>query len=431
MHNHSIVIGDVNQGNVLVSKHGTITLIDCDSFQVQSGDRVYPCRVGVAHFTPPELQGGSFDGLHRTIHHDRFGLAMLIFHLLCMGRHPYAGQYLGTGEPPPIEKAIANFQYVYHRKSPTAQFVPPPQSLLLPAVMPKISDLFHRAFARGSEVEGSRPSSIEWHEALRDLKSQLKPCGSDIGHKFPNYLGTCPWCELERDGAPNLFVSVTSHLVDQRENELKENTDDVWHPLVDLKDQAIAFGIERPDYHTLKVVPTPIPEEVSQTDALAKLVGRVLVMCLITFVASMWIEPLFLISVTLSIGFGFWWIILVTTFGSKRERNRRERHRDEVIATLRNLEKDSATQWEEARRQFLRRFEGLELLKTEIDGLWTRYTADLDQLSMQRERRQLDAFLQSYLIREASIPLIAEWRKETLASFGVETAFDINEIRIL
>ena len=37
--------------------------------------------------------------------HDRFGLAVLIFHLLMMGRHPFSGVYLDKGDMP-LEKAI-------------------------------------------------------------------------------------------------------------------------------------------------------------------------------------------------------------------------------------------------------------------------------------------------------------------------------------
>ena len=57
VHRHGHVIGDVNQGNVVVSRKATVRLIDCDSFQITHLGRSYPCRVGVPLFTPPELQG--------------------------------------------------------------------------------------------------------------------------------------------------------------------------------------------------------------------------------------------------------------------------------------------------------------------------------------------------------------------------------------
>ena len=47
VHRHGHVIGDVNQGNVVVSRKATVRLIDCDSFQVTHLGHTYPCRVGV------------------------------------------------------------------------------------------------------------------------------------------------------------------------------------------------------------------------------------------------------------------------------------------------------------------------------------------------------------------------------------------------
>jgi DNA-binding helix-hairpin-helix protein with protein kinase domain len=105
LHAAGHVISDVNQGNVVVSSRATVKLIDCDSFQIVSEGRQFLCEVGVGHFTPPELQGRRFSGLVRTPNHDRFGLAVLCFHLLFAGRHPHAGRFLGTGDMP-IEKAI-------------------------------------------------------------------------------------------------------------------------------------------------------------------------------------------------------------------------------------------------------------------------------------------------------------------------------------
>jgi DNA-binding helix-hairpin-helix protein with protein kinase domain len=95
IHQHGHVLGDVNQGNVLVGADSKVFLIDTDSFQINANGTIHLCKVGVAHFTPPELQGvASFDRVPRTSNHDNFGLALLIFHLLFGGRHPYSGKPL-------------------------------------------------------------------------------------------------------------------------------------------------------------------------------------------------------------------------------------------------------------------------------------------------------------------------------------------------
>ena len=58
--------GRCQPGCILVSRQGTVKFIDCDSFQVSDGPRVFTCDVGVPHFTAPELQGKSFRGLQRA-----------------------------------------------------------------------------------------------------------------------------------------------------------------------------------------------------------------------------------------------------------------------------------------------------------------------------------------------------------------------------
>lgn len=112
LHQAGIVVGDVNGSGVLVLPDATVRLIDCDSFQVQDGNTVYGCRVGVGPFTPPELQGLSLKTYLRSVDHDTFGLAVLIFHLMFQGRHPFAGRSLG-GQDVPIETAIAEYKFCY------------------------------------------------------------------------------------------------------------------------------------------------------------------------------------------------------------------------------------------------------------------------------------------------------------------------------
>src|SRR4051794_6291394 len=119
------LVGDVNERNVLVSPQtGTARLIDCDSFQIRGGELIYPCEVGVARFTPPELQNRHLR-IQRSLSHDGFGLAVLLFHLVFLGRHPFDGVYLGQGEMT-SERAIAEFRFAYGRDAAARQIKPPP-----------------------------------------------------------------------------------------------------------------------------------------------------------------------------------------------------------------------------------------------------------------------------------------------------------------
>jgi DNA-binding helix-hairpin-helix protein with protein kinase domain len=207
IHGCDVVVGDVNQGNVSVSANGLVTLLDCDSYRVQK----YPCsEVGIDLFTPPELQGRSFHGVDRTTNHDRFGLAVLVFYLLFMNRHPFAGQYIGAGEMT-IGQAIKQHRFAYGRMASTFQMKTPPHALPLSAVSPQLAELFERAFGQESSKPDARPAPSEWVRALRSLLGSLRACTSnppDPGHVYSTHLANCPWCALMRQGGPNFFITV-------------------------------------------------------------------------------------------------------------------------------------------------------------------------------------------------------------------------------
>jgi len=212
LHEHGVVIGDVNESNVRVSDKMTIAIIDCDSFQIQEADRVYRCNVGVPTFTPPELQGKSLRHHTRSVNHDRFGLAVMIFHLLMMGRHPFAGRFLGHGNME-IEHAIRDFRYAYGSTAEFNQMQPPPHSVPLNALSSDLVALFERAFSPKSTL--LRPSPKEWVTALDQFEKTLLRCQTDLGHRYPQHLGKCVWCHLMAQQAPNFFISVGAALGQQ------------------------------------------------------------------------------------------------------------------------------------------------------------------------------------------------------------------------
>src|SRR5207302_109259 len=99
IHDAGIVVGDVNQGGFLVTRDALVNVIDCDSFQIRTAIETYLCEVAVPEFLPPELHGRPLATTNRTPNHDAFGLAIIIFRLLMLGRHPFAG-YRGQGDKP-------------------------------------------------------------------------------------------------------------------------------------------------------------------------------------------------------------------------------------------------------------------------------------------------------------------------------------------
>ena len=204
VHQQDHVVGDVNEGNLLVGADGTVKFIDCDSFQVGIPPNVYTCDVGVPFFTAPELQGlHTFRGLVRTVNHDLFGLAVLLFHLLYMGRHPFAGRCPGLEEVR-IEKAIGEYRFAYGPDRHVHGIARPPYSVPLEAKGDGIAKLFLCAFGR-SGSNGGRPTAYTWSKALKKLQSTLRACSLANWHYYPAESPSCPWCTVELHTGKRLF----------------------------------------------------------------------------------------------------------------------------------------------------------------------------------------------------------------------------------
>lgn len=191
LHKNDHIMGDINHGNCVVLADGTVKLIDCDSYSINDGTRRHPCEVGVATHLAPELQGMNLRGVKREKKHDNFGLAVIIFQLLFLGRHPFAGNFIGE-EDKSLEDCIREFRFAYGEDAYIRRVKQPPGTLSLSAVSPRIALMLERAF-----LTEDRPEPREWVEALEDLKDNLKLCAMHPGHHFYRNLTSCPWCELE------------------------------------------------------------------------------------------------------------------------------------------------------------------------------------------------------------------------------------------
>ena len=176
VHATGCVIGDVNHSGILVSDKATSTLIDSDSFQVIASNNKFLCQVGTPEYTPPELQGVRFDRVARTSNHDNFGLAVLVFQILFMGRHPFSGIYQGQGDMP-LERAIGEYRFAYSTQPATTKMKPPPGAPLLTDFPAYIGQAFEKAFGRAGRT--LRPSASEWVSLLNMLEGELVECAAD------------------------------------------------------------------------------------------------------------------------------------------------------------------------------------------------------------------------------------------------------------
>jgi len=202
VHRHGHVIGDVNQNNIRVAPDGTVMLVDADSFQVNVNGAPHLCGVGSPHFTPPELQAGmSFDQTPRTPNHDNFGLAVLLFHLLFCGRHPYMG--VARARPDlnqsdtPLEMNIRAFRYAHASDGALRNCKPPLGAIPMDLIPEPLQKMFQTAFTEGGARGNGRPTAFEWMEKLDHLAARLQQCPRARAHTHDRALKNCPWCEME------------------------------------------------------------------------------------------------------------------------------------------------------------------------------------------------------------------------------------------
>ncbi|MBM3132821.1 MAG: helix-hairpin-helix domain-containing protein [Chloroflexi bacterium] len=258
IHTHGHVIGDVNQGNVVVANNSVIKLIDCDSFQIAANGKLYPCEVGVPHFTPPELQSlRSFHDTRRTTNHDNFGLAILCFHLLFMGRHPFSGIYSGREEMP-IERAIQSFRFAFGKGSSHKGMAPPPNSVTLEIIPSQVADLFERAFGESGAHSDGRPKAREWVGLLDYLKHNLRSCGQEPAHKYFGGLAGCPWCMLEQQSGIVFFIGAITTVTGRTSFNLTA----VWQRIMSVQLPS-ELPIIKPS--SFQATPNPLPKKMQNT----------------------------------------------------------------------------------------------------------------------------------------------------------------------
>jgi len=207
IHELGIVIGDVNEANILVNTNGLISLIDCDSFQVKNGNRYHFCEVGIPRYTPPELlERGSFTNVIRSDNTDAFSLATLIFQLLFLGRAPFTGINLSR-EDFDEEKAIKAREFAYSLQRTNKKLLPAKNSLELKNLTPAVINDFHAAF----EGTGTRPTPRQWAADLDELGKQMIMCPHSKIHFYPRTMRACPWCQFEHKAGIFYFLD-DSHL---------------------------------------------------------------------------------------------------------------------------------------------------------------------------------------------------------------------------
>src|SRR5258706_3814762 len=409
VHQTGCVIGDFNHSGVLVSQKATVVLIDADSFQFTADGRSYPCVVGVGDFTQPELQGHSLRAVTRTKAQDHFGLAVAIFQLLAMGKHPYAGTFAGPDLT--MSEAIAQNRFAFSiARQAQTRTKPPPGSLLLSDFPPPIAQAFEAAFGLDP---AARPDAAAWVSLLKNFEASLSHCTKIKTHYYPSAARECVWCRLTVHSGVDMFPDYLG-------------TDTPIPP-------SGPFDAER-IWAQIRAVTLPQPASLIPkwngalgTNSAVADAKRALIANKAIGVAALVAAGAGLVILS---PFAIFWLglggfCLFKLFGGSVDH-----------APFRSAFELTDQRAREAETAFIQRIGLTELygVRDDVEKWITSHrqldadlNRDLANLRSTREARQRDAFLDQYPIRRAKISGIGPAKTATLASFGIETAADVNE----
>lgn len=411
-HAAGAVIGDVKEINQFVSNAAIVTLVDTDGFQVRdprTGRTFFTTAVTPTH-QPPELQGiTNFDQLTRTPDHDAFGLAVLIFQLLFMGRHPFAGIPVARVDLE-IPMAIKRLQFAWAPTLNTRLLQQPPATLPL-AHVGQLSALFVRAF-----LMTSRPSAAEWANALEGYEKQLKKCAVNPTHAYAG--SSCPLCQIETEVGTLLFLGSLATAGALRTFDMVT----VWSRITAVTGPGLA-----PPLPGLPVG-TPVATAVSLGRARRQRKIAAAVVLIMAVIAGVGLYPTLGIATLWIPGAAtlFGWILIAQ--GSE-EAGMFKKGRDQARARFAALEQRWKTEAGDV--DYQGKFHALQWARDELTRLDEERRTRLQRLQQTIRDVQRDHYLEAQRILRGQVSNIGPTKITTLRSFNIETAFDVTDLNLM
>lgn len=372
IHQNGIVVGDVNYNLVMIGSDCHVRLIDCDSFQLTIGPTTYTCDVGVPEYTAPELQGASFAGKTRTVNHDLFGMAVLIFQTLMLGRHPFAGVYEAADLS--LQQHIERHDYFYSKNAIARGLGIPPGALSTEVFSERIAETFERTFSKDA-IQNGRPSATEWLNELESFTKTLTTCSLNRRHFIKKTARECPFCRLETTNGffPFQCDSATNHATSS---------------LQIAKCRSLLAAC---------IAPPPLP---SINVDRRSIVGKPMPKELTGF-------------------FGFFKF-------QERADLRKKRQTELTAANQAYFQLEAQWKSEASNLRFDELVKAITRAIAEYEGLEGELKQKIDQVRGNLRKSQLNAYLRQVYISNSQISGIGSSRKAVLASFGIETAADVN-----
>jgi DNA-binding helix-hairpin-helix protein with protein kinase domain len=411
VHATGCVVGDINHSGVLVAPDAMTTLIDCDSFQVNTAGRMYLCKVGVPDFTPPELQGKRLDQTIRTENHDAFGLGVLLFNLLFLGRHPFAGKFLGKGDMP-METAIAQYRFAYSARRSETQMEPPPGVPTLDDIPQPLAQAFEKCFGKAS-ASGGRPKASEWASLLKAVAGDLVVCKNSGAHHYFKNARTCPWCRMEQT-YPGFLAFVPPVIVT---GPAPTNLGQLVAAIRGVADpgQPPPLSAQMPAFTPQTATPPSI-----KSNPKFRYYGLGLLGCVLSLQFFYLSPPGPLLG-----------LAGLATSGFLALRNSLNGAGNNNLNQLRQSWSLIEERWRTAgNTKFLDIRRGAEDDIRQMQNLGAEESAKIAELRTKLRDMQLHRFLDNYQIAHAKIKGLGSTRKATLRSYGIETAADVQAGRI-
>ncbi len=167
LHGRGILVGDVNARNVMVNDQAQVRLIDLDSCQF---DR-FRAPMGTVPYLHPDLLGRRLADVPRTVEHELFAVATLVFMVVMPGKPPYSHQ--GGGDPAKNIRE-GNFPYPLGQDRRSRGVPVGPWSSIWSHLPRRLKEMFVEAFAH------HRVAPLQdWYEALLKYQTDLRQCRLD------------------------------------------------------------------------------------------------------------------------------------------------------------------------------------------------------------------------------------------------------------
>lgn len=180
LHRKNVILGDINENNILVVSPEEVYFVDVDSYQIEG----FPCPVGTQLFCAPEIlvknreykekygRERKFSSFLRTKQEEYFAIATLLFRILVPGKPPYSQ----TGDES-ITENIMEMNFPYQCGEHNACGVPLGKwRFIWSHLSRKLKEAFYATFKKGERYSSpnERLDAQGWLTLLRTYLHALK-----------------------------------------------------------------------------------------------------------------------------------------------------------------------------------------------------------------------------------------------------------------